>query len=147
MKRKRWTTPRQLPSANLYPDDLQDPTDFFRKSPTPKHDRKLQQLCRQVHHALSLGLSEAGGDEWLQGLVVEDVLPAPNAGRLLVRLSLAPSIQHLLSAQDRHAVMADILERLERVSPRLRHEVASAITRKYAPQLAFQIVPPGEVSP
>jgi hypothetical protein len=31
----------------------------------------------------------------------------------------------------------DVLERLERAAPKLRAEVASAITRKHAPQLSF----------
>ena len=51
-----------------------------------KHRRKLEQLCRQVCRALMYVIPGELGDPVLQGLSVEEVVPAPDAGRLMVRL-------------------------------------------------------------
>lgn len=89
-----------------------------------QYERKTQQLCRQVQRALNLALG--GGD-----LFVEEVSPAPDCGHLLVQVA----IPHGLPVED--VVLA-----LSRETPRLRAEVASAITRKRAPELFF--VPVGQ---
>lgn len=96
-----------------------------------RSDHKTAQLCRQAFCALSMALG-ACGNEVLRGLVVHDVAPAPNAGRLLVRVGFS-------SASERVGV-AEVMARLEEASGFLRREVAAAITRKRAPELMFMLV-------
>jgi ribosome-binding factor A len=76
-------------------------------------------------------------DPVLQGLSVEEVLPAPDAGRLMVRLRSAGGVDE----------MGEILERLAVVEPYLRAQVAAAITRKRAPELTFALMFGREVTP
>ncbi len=71
-------------------------------------------------------------DDLLLDVWVSGVTPAPDAARLAV-LIRAPE----------GADPGKIKERLERVSGYLRSEVAQAITRKRAPTLTFEILPPG----
>lgn len=97
-------------------------------------DHKTLRLCDQVSKALALALAGECGDPILQSLNVESVAPAPDASRLLVTVGLT----------DPTAGLADILDRLERAKGLLRSEVARAITRKKAPDLAFRIAPPVE---
>ena len=76
-------------------------------------------------------------DPLLQDLAVEAVHPAPDATRLLVVLTARrPAVEAL-----------EILERLEQVRGHLRAEVAAAVNRKRAPELAFQLSLPREVTP
>lgn len=79
--------------------------------------RKTQQYCRQVQRALNFALTE---------LFVDHVAPAPDCGRLLI---------HVVIPAD--TSVADAMRDLERDKPRLRAEVASAISRKRAPELCF----------
>jgi len=88
--------------------------------------RKAEQFCRQVQRALNLALADASSDESIWGLFVEDVSPAPDCGHLLVHV-LVPAGYPI----------ADAIAALRRDAPRLRSEVAMAITRKRAPELAF----------
>src|SRR5215472_5908801 len=99
-----------------------------------KHRRKLEQLCRQVCRALMYAIPGEMRDPVLQGLSVEAVLPAPDAGRLMVRLRSAGGAE-------------EILERLAVVEPYLRAQVAAAITRKRAPELTFALAFGREVTP
>ena len=99
-------------------------------------DRKALQLCRQVQRALSLALAGECGDDVLRELFVEEVLPAPDATRLLVRLGIPGHLQEVSTA--------DILGRLARVHGQLRHSMAQAITRKRAPELTFVPVATGD---
>ena len=88
--------------------------------------RKTWQFCRQVERALNLALAETNSSDEIAGIVVDQVSPAPDCGRLLV---------HVLIPADRP--VADAIDALCRETPRLRSEVASAITRKRAPELVF----------
>lgn len=88
--------------------------------------RKAQQFCRQVQRALNLALAESSSEESLANLFVEEVSPAPDCGRLLVHV-LVPT----------GCVIAETIGALRREAPRLRSEVAMAITRKRAPELVF----------
>ena len=108
-----------------------------RHSGSEKPDYKTAALCKQVRRAISLTLSGECGDPALQSLVVEDVLPAPNAGRLLVRLR-APGAHG-------HEAIIDLLQRLECVRGVLRACIAESIARKRTPELAFDILPMGPV--
>ena len=89
-------------------------------------ERKARQFCRQVQRALNLALADRIADDGLNDLFVEDVSPAPDCGHLLV---------HVVIPVDRP--VADALSALRRDAPRLRSEVAMAITRKRAPELSF----------
>jgi len=88
--------------------------------------RKAQQFCRQVQRALNLALQDSSSDESISGLFIEDVFPAPDCGHLLVHV-LVPT---------GHPI-ADAMSAFRRHTPRLRSEVAMAIPRKRAPELAF----------
>lgn len=88
--------------------------------------RKARQFCRQVQRALNLALADRNAGDGINGLFIEDVSPAPDCGRLLV---------HVLIPDGR--AVADAIAALRRDAPRLRSEVALAITRKRAPELSF----------
>ncbi len=89
-------------------------------------ERKAQQFCRQVQRALNLALANGNAGDSIDGLFVEDVLPAPDCGRLLA---------HVFIPAGRS--VAEAIGALRRDAPRLRSEVATAITRKRAPELSF----------
>jgi ribosome-binding factor A len=89
-------------------------------------ERKARQFCRQVQRALNLALADRHTDDGLNDLFVEDVSPAPDCGHLLV---------HVVIPTDRP--VAEALTALRQDAPRLRSEVAMAITRKRAPELSF----------
>jgi ribosome-binding factor A len=78
---------------------------------------------------LELALAE-DVDEDVSSLVVSDVAPAPDAGRLRV----------VVEAR-RDADLAAIDAKLRARAGRLRHEVAGAIHRKKTPLLSFVVVP------
>ena len=88
--------------------------------------RKALQFCRQVQRALNLALADRSVGEGISDLFVEDVFPAPDCGRLLVHVVIPTGL-----------TVADAMIALGRQTPRLRSEVASAITRKRAPELCF----------
>jgi ribosome-binding factor A len=89
-------------------------------------ERKTQQFCRQVQRALNLALADTSVADIGCDLFVDEVSPGPDCGHLLVHIVV----------QDGYSV-ADALSALRRESTRLRSEVAMAITRKRAPELAF----------
>jgi ribosome-binding factor A len=98
-----------------------------------KPDHKTAALCKQVRRALTLALAGDCADPVLQELIVDEVLPAPNAGRLLVRV--------FLRARDHGPGIIDVLQRLEKVTGLLRARVGEAIVRKRTPELTFDIIP------
>jgi ribosome-binding factor A len=112
-------------------------SDSFLSNSNRRAAHKAAQLCRQAMQALSLALADSSDDR-LRELSVVSVDPAPDASRLLVMVSAAAS------AEAPNAV--EILSRLNAAAPWLRREVASFITRKRAPELAFAISG-GEVRP
>ena len=126
-RRKRKADELMDLAAELSSEDGIDPKDFHAKLwDAPKQaTRKGQQLCGQVKDALHTALSGCA-DEVLQGLCVVSVKPAPHTGRLLV----------VLAAEDRPAA----LEALARAAGFLRSQVAAAISRRYTPELVFEIV-------
>ena len=113
------------------PDDGIDPRDFFKSSRQRRNSRKDWQLCRQVSDTLNYVLSGDCRDEIVQGLIVTEVAPAPDAHRLLVTVCpFAPG-------DDFSPVVA--LERLQRLIGRLRSEVARSISRRKVPELIFRV--------
>ena len=101
-------------------------TESGSRSSGRQEQRKTQQFCRQVQRALNTALAEGAAGEAIGGLFVDDVSPAPDCGRLLV---------HVYIPDDRP--VADAIDALRRGAARLRSEVATAITRKRAPELSF----------
>jgi ribosome-binding factor A len=97
-----------------------------RSSADRQAERKAHQFCRQVQRALNLALADRDIGDGIDDLFVEDVLPAPDCGHLLV---------HTVIPAGMSAV--DAMAALGREAPRLRSEVASAISRKRAPELCF----------
>jgi ribosome-binding factor A len=114
------------------PEDGSDPKEFHRKPwDAPKQaGRKARQLCEQVRHALH-GALAACADPVLQALAVLDVKPAPHAGRLRVLVGLPAD-----GAVERAVAEAH----LQRAAGLLRAEAAAAISRRYAPELAFEVI-------
>ena len=93
-------------------------------------ERKTLQFCRQVQRALNVALADRSVCDGFEGLFVEEVSPAPDCGRLLAHVVIPGDLP-----------IAEAMIALGRETPRLRSEVASAITRKRAPELCF--VPSG----
>jgi ribosome-binding factor A len=105
--------------------DALDDNESGRASSRRQVERKTQQFCRQVQRALNFALAGSIGGG-IDGLFVEEVSPAPDCGRLLVHV-IVPN----------GPPVADVMIALGRETPRLRSEVASAISRKRAPELCF----------
>ena len=118
-------------ASDLGPEDGTDPRDWGKDWTARRPGRKALQLCRQVAEALAAALAGCG-DAALNGLQVVAVEPAPHAGRLRVTVAAAPS------AAERDAAV--VSEHLQRAAGRLRSEVATAIHRRKAPELAYRVL-------
>jgi hypothetical protein len=94
-------------------------------------ERKARQLCRQVAVTLDEVLAECG-DSVLQGLHVANVVPYPDASRLLV--TVTP-----VDGRPKAIAPAAVLEHLERASGHLRCEITASVTRKRAPLLLYRL--------
>jgi ribosome-binding factor A len=129
MKRKHASFEELLSSCDrVGPGDGADPRFDFRLTGR-RTGRKALQLCDQVARTLAQVLTWESGDEFLREVQVEGVVPAPNAGRLLAIVSIPSDRQ-----------VGEVLERLARCAGRLRAEVAAAIHRRRAPELAFEVI-------
>jgi ribosome-binding factor A len=118
-------------------EDGVDPREFFKSGRGPqKEDHKVKQLCRQAAETLEQVLSGETGDRHLACLRVVTVQPAPDSSRLLVTV--------LADCETADFCRADTEARLQAAAGRLRAAVASAITRKKAPTLAFAVLGPEE---
>lgn len=114
--------------AQIYSDDGVDPR-YDKKcvfDRTRKHDRKLQQLCKQVATALQLVLPNV---QALAEARVSSVLPAPNAGRLRVVVAVSDTCDH-----------RQVVAQLERCGGYLRSEVALMVSRRRVPDLVYSVV-------
>jgi ribosome-binding factor A len=112
-------------------DDGQDPRRFFDRRVRGKPNRKALQLCAQASDAISHALA-CDRSEILRDLLVVAVVPAPDSSRLLVRLSLF--------RKGDEGMLEQAAAALAEAKGRLRREVAEAVTRKRAPDLAFEVV-------
>lgn len=120
-------------------EDGMDPRDFFRPPRiSRKEDHRTERLCHQVaevlHLVLASALQSVLADEIYECLLVERVAPAPNASRLRVTLRW--------QGESTALVVEEVERGLALASGRLRCEVAAAITRRKAPLLVFEILPP-----
>ncbi len=99
-----------------------------RRTYDSDHDHKVQQLISQIRRTLSLVLENEIRDPLLNELFVEDIIPFPNASRLLVLV--------------RHAgeTSMEVRARLNASKSWLRTQVAGAIHRKRAPDLIFEVL-------
>lgn len=131
MSRRRRTTDRDRPplAADTSPEDGTDPKEFHAKpwDSAKAAGRKALQLCGQVKDALHAALGGCG-DDVLHALAVARVTPAPHSGRLKVELVAAPGTDPATAAAH-----------LQRAAGYLRAEVASAVHRRKAPELVFEV--------
>jgi ribosome-binding factor A len=122
-------------AADLGPDDLQDPKAFHDRRVSARGDghvsRKGLQLCGQVRDALTAILPGLA-DEALRDLTVVSVEPAPHTGRLMVTVA----VPRPADATDR----TPVADRLHAAASHLRTEVAAAVHRRRAPELAFRLI-------
>ncbi len=132
-KRSRTGTAADL-TDELTPDDGQDPKQFSDRrtwnDSTHKLSRKALQLCEQVKTSLH-GIFAACADDVVRDLQILAVQPAPNTGRLLIAVAVTPTAD----AVSREAVVSH----LHQVAGWVRSEVASAIHRRKAPELAWDV--------
>jgi ribosome-binding factor A len=128
--RKRKVESLRALCAHLDEDDGIDPRDDKRRYAAPRAgcDRKLEQLCKQVAQTLRLVLAGLPQSEALAGISVQEVAPVSDAGRLRVILAVSEPV--------RRAAAQVTIERYARY---LRMEVAASITRRRAPELAFEV--------
>lgn len=92
---------------------------------------KDAQLCTAVAETVSLVLAGSDSDLLLSAYVME-VLPAPDASRLLVRVEVPPDLD-----------LDAVHDALTRALPLLRDEIASSVARKKTPTLLFEVRPAG----
>jgi ribosome-binding factor A len=111
------------------PEDGRDPRRDRREGSGKVPNRKALQLCAQVARTLANVLAECA-DDVLRDLVVQSVVPAPNASRLLVTVAPAAVEPELLA------------EHLSRARGKLRTEVAAGINRRRMPDLVFRVADP-----
>lgn len=95
---------------------------------------KQEQFHSQVQQAIESAL-QTSSSPVLNALLVEEVVQ--QGGSLVVVVKLPES------AGGEAAALAEASRELEQASPRLRREVAEAITRKETPSLSFVVLPPG----
>ena len=139
MSRRKKSTPQRVPlCAEFHEDDGIDPRLFFKQGSDQRDDRKDRQLCKQVMRTLRLVLATCA-DSRVRELEVQSVVPAPDSSRLLVRVCTTETTARASSQ--------DIVARLQLAQPYLRAEVAAAICRKRAPELAFEVAASPEVRP
>ncbi|MBL8228086.1 MAG: ribosome-binding factor A [Bryobacterales bacterium] len=79
-----------------------------------------------MQRALNLALTDRAIGDGIEDLFVDEVLPAPDCGHLVVYVAIPAGLSAV-----------DAIAALGREAPGLRSEVASAISRKRAPELSF----------
>jgi ribosome-binding factor A len=99
-----------------------------------KPDRHTLQLCSQVAETLHLLFLDSEDDD-LRDLMLLEVVPLAGAGTLLVRVSYPVR---------KPGDVARVQHKLSEAAKAIRAEVTAAITRRRAPELAFQVVPAGQ---
>lgn len=121
-------------AAEIGEDDGFDPRRFgdrrgLHTSGRDGPGRKALQLAAQAREAVSVALA-GGADAVLRELTVVSVRPAPHSGRLMVTVAVPADVT------DRPAVET----RLRHATGWLRASVATAVNRRRAPELVFEVV-------
>lgn len=129
--------PSQQLAAETDPEDGIDPRERFRNESyregrSQKKDIKLLRLAHQVKETLLTAIPFAGVPQ-LAGFVVDDVLPNRTGSTMTVRLHCTDPNY----AYDPRQIKAA----LDKIKGSLRAEVAAAITRRYTPDLRFEVKP------
>jgi ribosome-binding factor A len=117
--------------ASIGPEDGVDPRLHCRAPSAKVVNRKALQLCGQVARTLASVLAGESGDDVLRDLLVESVVPAPNASRLLVTVSR--------TVDEPPLEIGMILRRLDQARGWLRSEIASVVNRRKIPDLTFHV--------
>lgn len=121
--------------GQLHEDDGVDPRQFFKSDKKRnKQSHKARQLCSQIAQTLELVLTGEFADERLHNLHVVSVDLAPDASQLSVTVSPDNPCDNI--------ERQEILNRLAKISGRLRCEVAATISRKRTPKLLFRVIGP-----
>ena len=116
-------------------DDLIDPRDYFKPQRNESRNQvKTQQLCRQVEQTLEMVINDCDPDSMVASMRVSAVIPAPDCSRMLVTLIVDIALEQF----DMNQAMEDLVEQ----KSRLRSEVARSISRKRAPLLIYNLLPP-----
>jgi ribosome-binding factor A len=138
MMRSRKISRRSILSAtsDVGPGDGHDPRYDRADEPAKVKNRKALQLCGQIAETLTLVLADSG-DEVLQNLLVESVVPWPTSARVLVTV-----VPAMTDRSDQQLIAG----RLETAGLRLRSEVAAAVHRRKAPDLLFRVQSPPPIA-
>jgi ribosome-binding factor A len=129
-------------------DSLDGPLDGTLDGLDPRHEKRSRlagsrrakpdyaalRLAGEIASSLNLLLASSS-DSNLSGFAVASATPTGKGSHFLVRIYATDST----FAFDPERVMAS----LKRAKPFFRQEIASAITRKHAPDFRFQLLPPG----
>ena len=132
--------PSASPSSRRLADGPADPRRVFAAGSRrggrsgPKNDRKTMQLCSQVRRTVEQVLLGDLDDDVLRNLYVVSVDPAPDDSCLLVTVGPYASGVAIDPVQ--------VIAHLGAANGHIRSEVAAAITRRKAPSLLYQVVPP-----
>jgi hypothetical protein len=114
------------------PDEEADPRRFFGETErSVKRNWKVQQLCKQVERAAAVTLAGECESDALLGAAVACVEPAPDSGRLMVMVVLAPG----RGAEE----VEDARTALARSAVSFREEAARTIHRKRVPEIVFDV--------
>jgi len=111
--------------GNRLSDGVADPSEDPFGSANPIVDRKCKQVCREVYRVLAQAVP---GDPCLDGMIVLEVVPAPDASRLAILVELAPGTN-----------VDEARAALSRWKGGLRAEIAQALQRKRTPELVFEV--------
>jgi ribosome-binding factor A len=121
--------------GELHEDDGVYPREFFKPATLArKENHKAKQICRQAAEVLDLTFAGEACDNLFTDLRVVWVVPAPDSSRLLVTVYADVPPEEFDAAQ--------IQDRLTACKGRLRAAVAAAVTRRRAPDLAFNVIGP-----
>ena len=116
----------------MRPDEEADPRRFFDDTDrSGKRNWKVQQLCKQVERAAAVTLAGECESDALLAAAVACVEPAPDSGRLMATVVLAPG----KGADD----LAEAHMALARSAASFREEVARTIHRKRVPEIVFDV--------
>lgn len=114
------------------PEDGVDPKEALRQRAVRKPDRKAQQLCRQVEHAINFALASELNCDAVRDLIVASVSPAPASYHLLVILTPPEAVTEMQAAE------LECL--LARFKGKIRWIISASIHRKKTPDITLRVV-------